>query len=234
MALWDKTRHLETMSTGRLLSPVLVLSLSLVVGCNPRTNNVPDGGAGDGGPSCGLPNGTPGVSTGRIMFPFTIPQCVEGDPLYSFYNEDYCSSEISVVTIAAGWCQPCREEARDLQALVNEAYAACGVRVMQVMVQDNNSNEPSLRFCQEWQEQYGLTNIMLRDQGNMINSLFPSGALPSTMVVSGAGLVTYRFDGSNTRLCTLRGAIEQALIDGGVDPATCRVGAGPARDPACT
>ena len=71
-----------------------------------------------------------GAIPGRNMSGFTLQDCSGTD--YSFYNEEFCSNEVTVISIAAGWCPPCIAESEQLEEEITDFYAGQGVRVIQI------------------------------------------------------------------------------------------------------
>lgn len=167
--------------------------------------------AADAGPACGDPGAPYGTSQGSNFLPFTLPQC-DGTP-FSFYGEaeGFCDARFTVLTMAAGWCGPCRIEAQQMQELLVEAYADAGVRVVVAVIQDNDYRPPSPAFCRGWVEQYGLTNPVVLDTLQETQIYFPAGSLPATLIVDSRGVIRHREYGVSTGLETIRAALEALL-----------------------
>lgn len=180
-----------------------------------------DTGPGGTGLSCDYPTTGYGSGYGAKLEPFTLPQC-DGTP-YSFLNEDYCESTLTVISIAAGWCMPCMRESEQLTANVVRPYADRGVRVLQVLVQDPDYNAPDEDFCNEWVDRYNLENIELRDAANVVGIYFPGGSLPSTLIVDNEGTIRFYEQGASDGLVTLTRRIDQLLecIENGEDLSGC-------------
>lgn len=161
--------------------------------------------------ACSPPEGPFGTSEGRRFLPFTLDDC-NGDP-FEFYGEaeGYCDASLTVFSMAAGWCEPCRVEAELMQELLVDEYADAGVRVVVAIIQDNAYQPPSLDFCAEWAEQYGLTNPILVDPVQESGIYFPGGALPATLIVDSEGTIVFREYGAAEQLTTLRAEIDAAL-----------------------
>ena len=212
-------RALRTLSTLGLIAGLGACG-------NPPTEmpDVPELPMEDAGgtPTCGRPNidtavDSFGTSVGTYFDQVTIPRC-DGTP-YSFYNDDFCNDthRLTVVSIAAIWCVPCQEESALLTERVTNAYADQGVRVIQIIV---DGTPPGTTFtpaqCQQWVDTYGLVNVELMDlvdgvAGSIIGERFPSGSLPSTLLVDDTGRIVFREDGASPGLNTLRAAIEAQL-----------------------
>lgn len=184
---------------------------------------VDSGGGTDSGPapdtagglSCaervpGMPFGT---ALGRSLEPFMLEAC-DGS-MYEFYNEDYCQSSLTVISIAAGWCMPCIMESMQLEEQINDRYAAQNVRVVQIIVQKEDGSQPDLAYCTNWVNRFGLSNVELIDPLQLTNIYFPDGVLPSTIIVDDQGTIRFRENGATDGLTSLRARIDEVLRDMG-------------------
>ena len=203
---------------------VLTLGLGAVGGCggSPAADDAAvtgdDTGMGGGtdapaGPLCAnVPTSGFGSIEGRKLEGFTLPQCDNTD--YTFYGEDFCSPEhtLTVISIAAEWCGPCQAESAMLTEYISRPYASRGVRLIQIIIQDRDYGPPTLDLCNRWVTRYNLTdNIELIDPSGTTSGAFPSGSLPSTLIVDETGTIIYREDGASDMLVTLRAELERAL-----------------------
>jgi hypothetical protein len=177
-----------------------------------------DAGGGEedaGGPDylCDYPAAPYGTSVGRKFEPFTLQQC-NGTP-YDFVNEEFCAPDhqLTLISIAAGWCNPCIIESMQLEEEINERYAGMGVRVIQIITQDPEFRAPTLEFCQQWVDRFGLTNVEVIDPEQITNIYFPDNALPSTIIVDEEGTIRYRENGASDGLISLRAKIDELLAE---------------------
>ena len=148
---------------------------------------------------------------GRTFEPFTLNQC-DGTS-YDFVNQEFCDSSMTVISIAAGWCQPCIIESTQLTEQITERFRDDGVRVIQILVQNEMFLEPTPEFCVNWVERFGLTNIELLDPAQLTNIYFPSDSLPATIIVDREGIIRFRENGATEGLISLRTKIEQLLAE---------------------
>lgn len=165
--------------------------------------------AGDS--ACAPPTSGFGTSQGRNFLPFTLQTCEGTD--YSFYGETegYCDASYTVVSIAAGWCNPCRMEAGYMEENLVQRYASYGVRVVVALIQNNDYEAPDTAFCQGWKDQYGLTNTIMIDPTQETQVYFPAGSLPATLIVDSNGVIVHREYGVSTNLETVRAELDNLL-----------------------
>lgn len=151
---------------------------------------------------------------------FSLPDC-DGQQ-HNFYGGEYCTPEhtFTIVSIAAGWCQPCQYESSQFRQQIVDVYGPQGVRLIQILVQDPSGNAPNGAFCHQWVDTYGLSvrpdasgvgNYELMDLDGRISALFPSNALPSTIIVDSDGVIVYHEDGTNEALDSLRQELDLLL-----------------------
>lgn len=165
------------------------------------------------GPLCArIPTTGFGSSEGRKLANFTLPQC--DDTPYSFYDDTFCAPEhtLTVLSIAAEWCGPCQVESSMLTDRISRPYADRGVRVIQIIVQNASYGPPDAGLCSRWVSRFNLTdNVEVYDPSGMTAAAFPTGALPSTLIIDETGTIIYREDGVSDGLVTIRAELDRAL-----------------------
>jgi cytochrome c biogenesis protein CcmG/thiol:disulfide interchange protein DsbE len=92
--------------------------------------------------------------------------------------------QIVVLNFWASWCDPCREEAPDLQR-IHERYQDQGVVVVGVTYTDTDAK--SLAFM----EAYGLTYPNGPDRGNRISDRYNIQGVPETFVIDREGKIAH-------------------------------------------
>ena len=188
-----------------------------IMGCDNTVEEVDaggsDAGASDsGGPAaCGIPTDGFGVSEGSNFLPLTLSDCDGAD--YEFYGdaEGYGTTTFTVVSIAAGWCAPCRREAALMQEFLVDRYGPNNVRVIVAIIQNNDYEAPDAAFCSDWRSRYGLTNPVLLDPTQETQLYFPAGSLPATLIVDCAGQIVHREYGVSDSLETVRAELDSLL-----------------------
>ncbi len=108
-----------------------------------------------------------------------------------------------IVNFWATWCEPCRVEMPELQALY-DANRARGLRVVGVNVGD--APEDVL----DWVDNYGLTFDMALDPRGDISAQYLLRGQPTTFVVAPDGVITHIVYGPTTR-STLEAAVAPYL-----------------------
>jgi thiol-disulfide isomerase/thioredoxin len=199
-------------------SLTLTSVLLVLAGCNPATTPTDAGisvgqDAGGNVEVCGDPGAPYGTSQGSNFLPLTLPSC-DGTP-YEFYGADegFCEARFTVLSMAAGWCGPCRAEATLMQDLLVDAYADQGVRVIVAIIEDNGGLPADGAFCEGWVDQYSLTNPVLYDRLAETQIYFPAGALPATVIVDSQGVIRHREYGVSAGLETVRAALDRLLAE---------------------
>ena len=90
---------------------------------------------------------------GDVLENFTLlDQHGEMVDLYSF-----CGKHI-VFAVGAGWCGPCRSVAAGLQAVQDE-WRDSNVLFIEIISQDDYGNAPDQAFLEQWNSDYGFTDI---------------------------------------------------------------------------
>ena len=72
--------------------------------------------------------------------------------LYSF-----CGKHV-MLAISAGWCNPCRSLAAEMQAMQDQ-YRDQDVQIIEVITDNNSYDQPDENFVSQWATQYGFQDI---------------------------------------------------------------------------
>lgn len=181
------------LSAPNALVMTLMVAGALFAGCGDDGGSMTDM---DGGTSsmltCEPPTSGFGTSEGRKISPLTLRAC-DGSA-YEFYNQDYCDAELTVMIMAAGWCNPCIQESMAIESDLNDVYGD-RVRVIQVIIQKEDGSAPDAAYCSAWRDRFGLSNIVAYDANNATGAYFNSDALPTSMIIDGDGTYLLRTSG---------------------------------------
>lgn len=157
-----------------------------------------------------------GAISGRYIAPFTLQQCGEPEgTTYDFYGDAFCDAKVTVVSMVAGWCGPCRAETTALVNGLAAEYQAKGVRFVQVLIDDNDYGAADLQFCDsEWLGTYDPPFAVLVDSPlvDVQSNVFNGVALPYSAVLNDEGqilAIELGFSEANFR-ATLDEALELA------------------------
>lgn len=162
--------------------------------------------------ACDWPTTGYGTAVMRKMEPFSLTTC-DGTE-FNYPNEDFCDTRFTVISIGAGWCGPCILETQQFEAEINERYDDADVRLVQILVADQDYAAPGQAFCEGWVARYGLTNVELVDPDGLTSIYFPAGALPSTIIVDNAtGTIVFREVGASEGLLSLRAKLDDLLSE---------------------
>lgn len=184
-------------------------------GCptDPDCLNGDAGNADAGNALCSaVPSRNFGTDVGKSFEGFTLQQCDGSD--FNFYNDQFCdeSHTITVLSIAAEWCAPCREESRQLRDRILLPFEERGLRIVQVVVQNASYGPPDLDLCNRWVAAHNLEGVIeVIDPDGLTSPFFPSGSLPSTAIIDETGAIVFRENGASPNLVTLSSAVEREL-----------------------
>ncbi len=113
---------------------------------------------------CGAhPGGGHGSGPGQVLGPFdpALKDC-ELKPVK--LRELTCGSDLLLLSIGAGWCQPCIEEMKTIEEKVHARFCGRGLGIVGVLFQDERQRIPTSTFCAQWRQRFGLTFPVLLDQ----------------------------------------------------------------------
>lgn len=167
----------------------------------------------DTGPT--YPVGTYGSSVGALLRPFELEACNRAgeEAMWRFDRNGFFDANLTVISIAAGWCVPCQNETMQMQQQIVERYADRGVRVVQLLVQNPDRSAITRNFCNTWVNRYNLTIPELMDPTFITQPFVPNTAFPGNVIVDRCGRIRWREYGSTQGLASLREAIEDVLAD---------------------
>ena len=168
------------------------------LGLGACTNEAPV--CGGPGESCALgpapacfeyPDGPYGVDVGDTVEDFELSDC-DGERVS--LSQVVSQSGLTLLNVGAGWCAPCIEETRTMEAEVFQRFCGRGLRIVQVLFEDRDLEPASSVFCQGWRDRYGLTFPVLRDPLFVTQRLFDDHATqtPLNLLIDSDGVIVYR------------------------------------------
>ncbi len=137
------------------------------------------------------PAGAYGTGVGDVVESFTLP---DGDGTDVAFSDVLGDAQLVLLNIGSGWCQPCIDETEHLENDVYRKHCAAGLRVVQVLYQDEQSRPPPKLFVRQWRDRFGLTFPVLQDALFETEKFFSSAAsqTPLNLLVDRAGVIRYR------------------------------------------
>jgi peroxiredoxin len=107
-------------------------------------------------PAWVAPSGDLGDEVGDFIADFetSITDC-DGNSI-SLYDV-ISQSELTLFNVGAGWCEPCVEESQTIDAEIFREFCPRGLRVVQVLFQDEESRPATKLFCDEWRNRFSLS-----------------------------------------------------------------------------
>ncbi|MBI5482097.1 MAG: TlpA family protein disulfide reductase [Deltaproteobacteria bacterium] len=192
----------------RLITVVVVLVTAAGLSACEKTEYVEqmdagvqeDAGQDDAAPQCGPdtypcpPYGTvPNTVMENLTFTGWVDENSDGDPLtdpYRTWGLDYFyqlgkagQAKFLMLNASAGWCTVCRAETRTLNALQAD-YLDQGVRLAQILFEDNEYNPATKQFVQDWETTYKLTFPIGLDAAFKTGRYFDIAATPANFVIA--------------------------------------------------
>lgn len=160
---------------------------------------------------CGYPGpgeGGYGVEVGQRVADFTLKNCdfedvqfaellCPRDDAYGDYNRAI------LLTIGAGWCEPCIEETATLMPQLWDPLHGEGLEIVQVLFQDGAGLPPTTSFCDAWSSELNdppLLFPVLLDQTGVWSEPFveaPGAAIPISMLVDANANIRWKVVGEN-------------------------------------
>ncbi len=141
------------------------------------------------------PAGPYGTGVGDRVEDFTLNDC---DGRAVRFGEVLAGSGLVLLNVAAGWCVPCMAETQTIEADVHRSYCPRGLRIVQVLFEDENGSPAGADFCKNWRAKFGLTFPVVVDPDFSTMKFFQgsiSGSTPLNLLVDPDAVVRYRAAG---------------------------------------
>ncbi len=105
------------------------------------------------------------------------------------------AGQMTLMTVGAGWCQPCIEETKELEAAVHARFCGRGLRIVQVLFQDEQSRPATKFFCRQWRDRFGLRFPVVVDPLFTTERYLSAAQVPLNLLVDRDGVVRLRTTG---------------------------------------
>ena len=177
-----------------------LLIVGLVTGCMHEAPACGGPGAScdlDPTPACfAYPDGPYGINEGDVIERIALRDC-DGQDVG--LEQLLSQSELTLVNVGAGWCVPCIEETRRMEEELHQRFCGRGLRIVQILFEDDRVEPVTSLYCSAWQERFGLTFPVLRDPAFTTSSLFDDHLTqtPLNLLVTPDGLIVHREVGTD-------------------------------------
>jgi thiol-disulfide isomerase/thioredoxin len=150
----------------------------------------PDAGDVDAGDT-GYPAGPYGVTEGSILANMTFAGYVAPAPESGLgeYRESVTLADLRLLghryllfNVAALWCVPCQQEARELPGDFAE-WSPLGGGVASVLKEDESFEPATRAHLDQWIRSYATTYTMLHDPFGQIDFVLAPNALPMNLII---------------------------------------------------
>jgi hypothetical protein len=133
----------------------------------------------------------------RSMYAGKYPEAAPSD--YQAHNRAI------LLSIGAGWCEPCIEETEELMPKVFEPLYPDGLEIVQIMFQDDDAQPPPKSFCREWRDERfdeKLEFFVVLDQTFGWADeflLMPESSTPVTMLIDANANIRFKLEGEKPK-----------------------------------
>ena len=117
------------------------------------------------------PAGPYGTDVGDTIEDISLEDC---DGTIVTLGQVLAQAPVTLLNVGAGWCQPCIDETETIDEEIFGAFCGRGLRVVQIMFQDEQSRAATSLFCKEWRGRYKLNFPVVYDPLFLSNRYFES------------------------------------------------------------
>jgi len=139
------------------------------------------------------PAGPYGVDVGDQFENFSLADC-DGNEVW--FDQLLMDAEAVLFNVGAGWCAPCVEETETIDPLIFQPLCGRGLRVVQVLYQDQDSAPATSLFCKRWRSKFGLSFPVLKDPQFLTRTFFeeaPASQTPLNLLIDKQGTIIERW-----------------------------------------
>lgn len=161
---------------------------------------------------CGPYGTTPGTVIRNISLIGRKAGTSPGDPTVKIRFSDYFGQGLKalVVTTAAGWCAPCKQEQPSLVTLYND-YAGEGMGLLEAMIETSKVGTPAdIASMDQWATSYHVNFDIAIDPGNELAPYYDINAFPMQMVIRASDM-TIMWQNNGLAAEELRTQVEKLL-----------------------
>ncbi len=199
----------------RLLALALPLA-ALVLACSSSTTPAQSGACTESGPA-GYPACPYGTDKGEVVANASfigrrggMGTERETIDLASYHAMRASGKKVLVVNVAALWCSPCREEAKEFQKAIVPEYDPKGVAFLSVVLEDSSRKLSTDDDVDTWIKTYALTYPVARDPEGYVTEFFDRNQMPLNMVIDLETMqITAKIVGAD--IAKVRAEIDRAL-----------------------
>lgn len=103
--------------------------------------------------------------------------------LADFHAMRATGAKLLVLNVAAFWCSPCKEEAKEFQASMVPEYSKKGVAFLSVVLQDAARRPTTDDDIDTWIRAFKITFPVVRDPQGYVARFFDPSTMPLNMVI---------------------------------------------------
>ncbi|MCG8425681.1 MAG: TlpA family protein disulfide reductase [Proteobacteria bacterium] len=140
------------------------------------------------------PAGPYGTELDDTFADLTLDDCA-GDSVV--FGDVLGQSELTLFSIGAGWCEPCVDETKTLDAEIFRQFCGRGLRVVQALFQDGEGNPATKLFCSEWRREFSLSFPVVVDPLFELQDHFQSvdSQTPINYLIDRTGRIVFKSTG---------------------------------------
>jgi hypothetical protein len=90
----------------------------------------------------------------------------------------------AVFNVAAFWCSPCKEEAKEFENILKPKYGPRGVAFFSVILQNFQGKEATDKDVDTWISTYNSTFMVVRDVESWTAKIFNVSSMPFNMIIN--------------------------------------------------
>ncbi len=166
---------------------VVLLAIASACSSEPLGKTPPDSGTTASG---AYPAGPYGTEVGKVVENgafrghkggLATPR--ETFDLASYYAMRNEGKRYMVLNVAAFWCSPCKEEAKEMQSRIVPNYGPKGVAFLTIVLEDAARKPATDANVDLWIQTYGLTYPVANDDDGYVTQFFDKSAMPLNMII---------------------------------------------------